>query len=731
MLLVTLPLAAAARDGTDPQLLVSSILLEVRGDPGVAKHPGRLLVEPIITTGSQTASQEIEVNAPGTASFEAAAHTTWRLTPQLDGFWGEPEIVFVSTPAESHQLDLWPTGTVRGTFRTPATPEPGRPLTVHFQPIPERGGADGAPAGRADCATAEDGKAWSCTVPHGRLDLRFHLPGHASEPRWDVAVPTGAELVLGELAPRPGASLAGFVALDGADPRQVPVEVELLPLTHRDAVAPDVRARLETWTDRADARGFYQFQDLAPGAYRLEARAAGFAPKGEQPVQVLEGRETRLPQPLLLEAPARLEVAVRPPVDPSGAPWRLELVPDASTFGADVTPRRGTTDPAGRTAWAGLTPGPARLVLRQGPESIWRSEEIEVERHMAPVEIELPLVHVSGLVHYDDQPVRVRLVFGSRRDGREVVAYSDSEGRFEVALPEEGRWPLSAQYRRKGAVHALDPVEIEAGDDRTAWLEVELLDTEIRGQVVDRQGKPVPELRIRAARADEPTQASQAETDDDGRFRLRALPPGPYRLSTLGGRHSAPPVDVELEDGDRETVRLVVDGSRQVEGRVVARDGRPVAGAVVHVQPETAEPRILPLGRTVTDATGRFEGAVPDSTRHLRLLVLPPGLNATAARLPLPEDGAVEIVADDFGGTVVLDLSGTEKTPSLSHDGVATILPLFESWARFHGQPAPPGGVWVLPAMAPGGYRLCNPGGACDEGHLLPGGELRLTLPTS
>lgn len=191
---------------------------------------------------------------------------------------------------------------------------------------------------------------------------------------------------------------------------------------------------------------------------------------------------------------------------------------------------------------------------------------------------------------------------------------TDGEGRFEVRLP-----PDTYLVR---AMSTVDPEEVVLACTVTGAAEQELrLDGpagELLGRVARADGTPAPGVRVRldcpASVADgalRPERDVQVVSDAEGRFALRGLGPGSYRL-WVGGAGASGPSAARLALGPIELGRdEVIEGLelplREPDGAVdvVVLDaaGAPVEGASVLVRDEhggIVEP-IVPL----TDPGGR------------------------------------------------------------------------------------------------------------------------------
>lgn len=127
----------------------------------------------------------------------------------------------------------------------------------------------------------------------------------------------------------------------------------------------------------------------------------------------------------------------------------------------------------------------------------------------------------------------------------------------------------------------------------------------IQGVVVDRRGHPVTSYRLLTSRVDEPRRRRRLagiEVDDAaGAFSLEVAP-GKIAVGVAAdGYRPLEPTTVDVEEGETKTLRLVVEASLEVHGRVTDRtSGAPVTGArVALVGVRGVEP-------VLTDGDGRF-----------------------------------------------------------------------------------------------------------------------------
>jgi hypothetical protein len=290
----------------------------------------------------------------------------------------------------------------------------------------------------------------------------------------------------------------------------------------------------------------------------------------------------------------------------------------------------------------------------------------------------------------------------------------------------------------------LEGVEISAGLDGTAWVDLAMPQTGIRGRLVDGEGNAWREAAVVTATLAEPpgTLAQVAITADDmGEFELSGLDPGPYWLSASAGalaESERRPVTLQ-EDAKTGVVVLRMRDSVSVEGHVLSASGAPVPGATVVVRSfESPGPFYIPHR---TDSEGHFSAQIPAGTRELNVSVAAPGFAFWMGRAHLPDDHTVAITVDRNGGTLRLRLTGQPSGVFLVRDGVHISLSYLLQLAGHVGE----NGV-VVPQLAPGHYAACRipdgrmlrrlsrgflPQDSCTTATLSIGSEITLAVPAS
>ena len=614
-----------------------------------------------------------------------------------------------------------------------------RSLEVRIESAPQSG--DG-PKASIPCKVKES--FWTCSVPAGVHDLRFKAGGYAPVYTWGIRVDPSRAVDLGTLRLRRGASLAGQVETEEGTVPAPPCKVEITPF---QADTPDVVAgrRLASLTReaRVNERGFFQFEAVPPGQYRVTVTKPGWAPASLGPFEVRPNLEARMIDRIVLARPVTFQVALDPPLDPYGQPWKLRLAasaPRTETF-------EGTASSEGNWARGGLFPGSYHLKVLSDPGMQWVSEDVEVRAGRDPLKIEIPVVEIEGKVTRGKEPLAATLWFGGVSGTRRLRFDSDEKGRFRGHLPQEGAWPVQLAIEEGDVRVSLDPVEVHRlSGQRSAKVEIAVPDTTLTGEVVDESGRPAPAVEVwvnntgKVRRGED----NRFHSDSEGKFRIRGLAAGPTALRAEEGERTSEWAEVSLEEGQKSPwMRLVLRSNLEIRGRIVSPSGA-VPGARVLGMPEIGVVGASASVSTVTDPTGEFTFSVPGDTHALNLLIFAPGFALRMTKAPVTAGTPLEIPVEPQGGTLVLELpSSGDSTPMplLAHGGTFFPALLLAPWARLQGlDPGEPGHL-VLPNLELGDWTLCvggagtlrqggkPPADKCTSGFLLPKGELRLKAP--
>jgi RNA polymerase sigma factor (sigma-70 family) len=447
---------------------------------------------------------------------------------------------------------------------------------------------------------ADDEGRYTLTIPPERYEFQADADGYAPARFWThLHLPMVRDFRL-----HPASRLSGRVVSepDGA------------PLPGAEVWASGASRGVSVL---ADDQGAFSFLDLEPGAHRLGGRSGPHVGWRPAPITVglaetLSDVELRLPRGRTISGFVRRQ-------DHTPAP-------DAALVLSSDPPTRGRSDARGAFRLEGAPAAAGDLTATSGPAAVRR----RVDLTAADVhDLELVLqaeVAVSGRVLDGARaPVpgaRVVAFTSDPPSARTLTAYSDAQGRFRVSGLDPGTASLSAT---RGAAVA-DVVTTQVGRDSPATVDLLLTaGATIAGTVRDEAGRPAAGTQVFAfagtaiygvPRWPQPTAA--ADADADGSYTLKGLPSadvvvracrrGDDPFTGLLGRQRRPDsVSLSLRAAEKRTgVDLVVlANDLRIEGRVLDRAGRPVAGAMLQALADGVGAP-APQARTLSQADGQF-----------------------------------------------------------------------------------------------------------------------------
>lgn len=739
------PGRAAAQE---PRLVSISLAFAAPAGTNLA---GSLRFEPV-QEGAQTIVLEVEKGLVEPVRLPAG--TRWNVQLEAPGFWAAPQALDVGagSPEQALRIPVWPLGTLTGKFRGKKGEELPRQFSVGVVVPPLVGGHRQRPASTWDCPVEETG-AFRCPFPALAADLVLQAGRFVPVYRWGLTVPAGRELPLGEITLERGASLAGWVAVEGGVVDPEACTARILPLLAPGGGAAEAQ-RLGRTSRTVPVRkdGFFQIAGLAPGSYTVEVQQPGYAPARLSPVEIKALAETALDQPLVLAPSLRLEIVLAPSRDWLDRPWQVHVSRTGDPGdGPELQPVfRGAAGQEGQVAVPDQPPGRYWITVL---DSLGNRLHVEPDlRIEGPADahrvIEVEVLTVKGTLSLGDEPLAGTLWFGGRSGEVSVKMEADTEGAFHGVLPRGGHWRIDVSAP-KPRVEASTSVDVRPDRAGRAALEVVLPDTRLFGRVLTEDGRPAADALVAVAGAAE---AVLLRSDEQGEFETRGLPEG---WATLSGRHDTPEglwtaegASVHLQEGQAVgPVELRLRRTRILSGTVLAPHG-PLAGAALEVYPAPPSPGGPDAVRT--GLTGEFQARVPASAPAALAVVSPPGYALTAFEIPLDGRGAVLRVGAEAGDLeVALPLPGAQ----LGERGLAfwlfqngRLLPpaVLASWALAHGvgHSTFAGERLTLPRLAPGEYRAClgpaggalalllgqEDGSSCASGPLGPGERLQLTL---
>jgi protocatechuate 3,4-dioxygenase beta subunit len=292
------------------------------------------------------------------------------------------------------------------------------------------------------------------------------------------------------------------------------------------------------------------------------------------------------------------------------------------------------------------------------------------------------------------------------------TTFDSRDGTFRIdALPQ---WPVV--LRASAPDHApgfSSPIQSKPGDER----EVELAISEgcvLTGTVVDRAGSPLgrvlvnAEERLTAGSIQDPTiqAASQAQTEEDGSFRIEHVPVGTILLRGYDGDYAVSTATIEIKDcGSLTPAKLVMSAGGRIAGVAKRSDGAPIAGARL-----TVTDRSVGIANTMSDDQGRFHfDALPPGVIRLELahegqsalsFVLVKDGQTTTQDMTLFADGQGEIRGRVVAGTK--PMAGARLLVASNHgraQGIAMYFPVTGEDGTFR-VPTLPKGAYLITVMS-------------------------------
>ncbi|HEY6554482.1 MAG TPA: carboxypeptidase-like regulatory domain-containing protein, partial [Vicinamibacteria bacterium] len=630
--------------------------------------------------------------------------TKWEASGELPDFWIPRKVVAVEEPARPTKLtlDVWPLGKIAGTVKVKDKDVPlPKKVAVKTLAVPAFLNRPAVPKGAMDCPVDEKG-AWTCSLPAATFDLVISAQGLTPQYRWGVPVAAGKTTPLGTVMLERGASVVGWVVVEGGqiDSSQCTVRLAVLQSSGADL---ESATTLERTAVQGEVRkdGFFQMTGLAPGTYTLEIQQPGYSAVRVSPVRIDRGAETFLGETLVLRRVLDLELEVHPPLDWIGQPWRARITRLGEQRVSPIV-FEGPVDATGRLTIPGQSAGRFGVSIEDSLGNALHYGEEVVDGPASLISIDLQLITVEGRVSLGSEPLEAVLWFGGRHGATSARMESDAEGRFHGVLPKEGMWRLEIEAAQPG-FPVWTRADVQAGDSGKASLDVALPDTRVFGRVVDEQGKPVPAADVVALTE---TADMLVTADAMGSFELRGLQEGPVWLAAESSKKASDRVFTVLAEGRAAgPIELRLRPTRRVTGTVLSARG-PVAGAHVMLLARTPDGG---GAAATTDTAGRFEADLPRAVTRIAAIISAPGFPLRVFETAVAEEALSFHVSEEGGSLELrLPLDGDELQRenlvlALFQNGIPVPMAVLGRWAFDHGQPrGGVGGAFRVPEVAPG-----------------------------
>jgi hypothetical protein len=468
---------------------------------------------------------------------------------------------------------------------------------------------------------------WQCEVPADvPFDLRIATANYAPLFYWDVvARPKQTRDLEPQVLVR-GASFAGTVE----GPNRKPIAGANVTLASVDAPADNrPAAALLKSSAKTNARGFFQFAGVAPGNYRLVAKAEGLAPAVVPSVRLDSNEAVTWPSPLRLSAWVPLDVEIDPPLDPDGKRWmvaaveRTPLEPGSERFMS----RAAAASDQGRWSAKRLRPDAYTIEVRTAANRIAERVVVDLSRGAPAVfPIHIRQTEVRGTVTVGDTPLAASLRFHNFM-GQATEAKADEQGHYVAIFPAPGKWRPSIVAE----AYELNAAPIEVPESPTpVTIDLRMPGGRIRGSVVNVRDEPVKSAVVTLMR--EGMLIAQA-TAKSGTFDFLGLAEGTYSLTAGDGvaAITAAPVPVHLAKNETTEEKLKVEPHLTVRLRIRTPENLPASGVPVFISNDG-----LSYGEFNADSAGEFE--YPEIGAHetgIHVVVVPHGYAAAVASIGL------------------------------------------------------------------------------------------------
>ncbi|NVB39114.1 hypothetical protein G6O69_14820 [Pseudenhygromyxa sp. WMMC2535] len=547
-------------------------------------------------------------------------------------------------------------------------------------------------------ALSDDEGAFELLVPSNRYVVRSHFPGYASaSASADTQLREQASV---SLVLSPAASISGRV-VDAQGAGIPDAELRMVPLAGGSSFV--------NYAARADAvsgpEGVFRIDDVAFGSWAIYARsgeAVSSAP-AEVAIELYDQVEDVVVS-LDRGTPVYGAVHLRGEDTPISDAL-VTLKGDSATMTCTPSDDSGVFD-------CGAVPqGTYNAIVaheQYAGNLLGASVSVSAEQRYIELEVE-PGYTLSGRVSPASEGVAVRVRMDADTLSMGGMGYSmmnafrsastDREGRFSIGPLALGSVTLIAEHQAFGRAEVqVDRALAESG----AELELALAPAaSLSGRVGGLGQTDATTLELVLSPLGEPQRIDGTRStgaamytlpvDASGAFAATGLEPGRYGLSlrhTLGAVDYSGPETLELDDGQRASLELVLSAQQQrFAGAVVDAEGSPVEGAVVYASKD-------PSNRAVSDVDGQFSLVAWSDAESLRAGFHRAGYSTAASsttlqagggnRLEVPPELDLVVEHGDAKTGRLVITGKTRVVRPLSRSGTTTVSGLLEGEYQVH-----------------------------------------------
>lgn len=713
-------LVAMARPAAAIELLVTAedqppVPYQVSASPAGDSPQPAIAAAPLPVESSGLAGKSLDLPLD--------AKLAWRIEVKAAGFWSPPSLLPAGAAAGKLEVRLLKTS--RFEFR--ADPLPAAPQVDFSAPAKPGKTKAAGEIHRVGCQPAKEPPRWTCEIPRGTWDLRLAVEGRVPRYFWQARL-DGASHDVGKVVFLEGASLAGYVVTP--DRQAKDCKVEAFAVTAASASpAGEGRAQLSRFESTTDDRGFFQIAGLPPGSIRVEASRPGLSPGSAGPLTIVEGREKLLEAPLEIGLPSLLAVALEPPMDPYGQPWRIDLIERFADAAIENPFARGQTSPDGRWSTDKARSGSWRILIADSRDNRWSSREFSWQPGDDALFVEVERLPVQGSVRLGDEAVSGAVVFGTSFGSSSLRFELDEKGRYSGFLPSGGQWKVELLDPADDDLsRVFGPFEVEKRPGKSyAEVDIKLPDTHLAGKVIQ-DGEPVAGAQLTVLRYPENRRRDAFTTSrPGGRFELNGLEPGNLVVQAKKSDAVSEWISVSLAEGAETEIELVLEKNRHLQGQVIWRGGEVPGATVVALFKARGRRGAV---RTVAGFEGAFDLALPASANEATLLVLSPAFDIGIQTFRLADQNPPAMIElAQTGSRLVLHGASQEPDAELRIDQTGILIR--QLWQQVPDRLEETNDSLAIQGLSPGLYQVCageNGRPPCSAVQLPAGGMADIHL---